>query len=104
MSVHVSRFPVTEIDLSHYSVRQFGPKILLGAIQLLIHVKVDIVGRSGTSSGSLGCCTDEELVQLIKLVFRMPATTSFMALNRDLGAFAAQNLRLITPDTTYMPS
>src|SRR6202012_4181159 len=54
VSVHFSRFKVTEIALSEAALRQFDDSEILRAAELLAHAKVDVVAWNGTSASWLG--------------------------------------------------
>src|ERR1700761_1286914 len=61
VSVHFSRFRVTEIALSADALAQFDDRPILEAAELLAHAKVDVIAWNGTSSGWLGFAADERL-------------------------------------------
>ncbi|RJE24980.1 Asp/Glu/Hydantoin racemase [Aspergillus sclerotialis] len=98
VTVHFSRFPVTQISLSPQALSQFdteGP--LLGAARLLADAKVDVIGWSGTSGGWLGFEQDEKLCRAITEATGVPATTSTLALNKALRVLGASRFALVTP-------
>ncbi|KAK5170660.1 uncharacterized protein LTR77_005249 [Saxophila tyrrhenica] len=76
VTVHFSRFPVTEISLSAQALSQFDDSKILEAATLLQHANVDVIGWSGTSAGWLGLGADERLCARIEEVTGIRATTS----------------------------
>jgi maleate isomerase len=97
ITVHFSRFPVTQISLSPSALAQFNLAPILAAATLLAHAHVDIIGWSGTSAGWLGFEKDEELCEDIKKETGIPATTSVLALNKALRLWFVETLALVTP-------
>ncbi|KAI1080298.1 putative Asp/Glu racemase [Whalleya microplaca] len=98
VTVHFSRFPVTQISLEPSALSQFdvdGP--ILSAALLLADAKVDVIGWSGTSGGWLGFDQDERLCKTITDTFRVPATTSTLALEKALDMLGAMKFALVTP-------
>src|SRR4030081_3103570 len=63
ISVHFSRFKVTEIALSETALRQFDDSEILRAAELVEHAKVDIIAWNGTSASWLGFERDERLCE-----------------------------------------
>lgn len=80
ISVHYSRFPVTEIALSQTALSQFDDSKILAAAELLSHAKVDVIGWSGTSAGWLGLEADVRLCERIKEATGIEATSSVLGL------------------------
>ena len=97
VSVHFSRFPVTEIALSSDALRQFDEERLLAAAELLAHAKVQVIAWNGTSSGWLGFEADRVLCRRITEATGIAATTSMLALNEVLERTGAKTLGLVTP-------
>jgi maleate isomerase len=97
VSVHFSRFRVTEIALSDDAVAQFDEKPILAAAELLAHAKVDSIAWNGTSSGWLGFEADKRLCRRIEAATGIRATTSMLALNDILAATRVRRLGLVTP-------
>lgn len=98
VSVHFSRFPVTQISLTPTALSQFAPDgPIMSAARLLADARVDAIGWSGTSAGWLGFGSDEALCAAIAAELGVPATTSTLALNRALGLLGAGRLGLVTP-------
>ncbi|MBD1552124.1 aspartate/glutamate racemase family protein [Pseudomonas typographi] len=97
VSVHFSRFSVTQIALSADALGQFQRERILEAARLLADAHVDVIGWSGTSAGWLGFDADIDLCAAINDATGVPATTSVLALNRALQAFGIQRLGLVSP-------
>lgn len=102
VSVHFSRFRVTQIALSASSDAQFKLDVMLEAAQLLADAKVDVIGWSGTAAGWMGFETDEKLCRAIEERTGIPATTSTLGLNRILEKIGAKQLALVTPYNAEM--
>lgn len=99
VSVHFSRFSVTEISLSQNSLAQFDDSKILEAARLLADANVDVICWSGTSASWLGFDTDMELCARITAVTGIPATTSVLAINELLAAQGARTFGLVSPYT-----
>ena len=84
VTVHYSRFPVTQIALSATALSQFDDSTILKAAKLLADAEVDLIGWSGTSAGWLGFEADERLCRRIEEETGIKATTSVLGLNRLL--------------------
>ncbi len=97
VSVHFSRFKVTEIALSDAALAQFDDGEILRAAELLAHAKVDAIGWNGTSSGWLGFDTDIRLCERITAATGIVATTSMLALNEILEKTKVTRLGFVTP-------
>jgi maleate isomerase len=97
VSVHFSRFRVTEIALSGDALAQFDDGPILAAAELLAHAKVDVIAWNGTSAGWLGFETDERLCRRIEAATGIRAVTSMLALNEILAATGVRRLGLVTP-------
>ena len=97
ISVHYSRFRVTQISLSPDSNAQFKHEQIVEAARLLADAKVDVIGWSGTSAGWLGFEDDEKLCAAIEKDTDVPATTSVLGLNRILERIGCKELGLVTP-------
>lgn len=63
VSIHYSRFPVTEIALSDSALGQFDDGPILAAAALLADAQVDVIAWNGTSAGWLGFETDVKLMR-----------------------------------------
>jgi maleate isomerase len=97
VSVHFSRFKVTEIALSASALAQFDDTEILRAAELLAHAKVDVIGWNGTSSGWLGFEADLRLCERITAATGIAATTSMLALNEVLASTQVKQLGFVTP-------
>ena len=97
ITVHFSRFSVTEISQSNAALLQFDLKPILAAAQLLADAQVDVIGWSGTSAGWLGFDRDVSMCKAIHDATGIPATSSTLALNALLEVFAVKKLGLVTP-------
>lgn len=98
VTVHFSRFTVTEISLKDEALTQFdtnGP--ILAAARLLGDAHVDIIGWSGTSGGWMGFDADKKLCAAITEATGVPATTSTLALNKALELLGTKSFALVTP-------
>lgn len=97
VSVHFSRFKVTEIALSAAALAQFDDTEILRAAALLADAKVAVIAWNGTSSGWLGFDADHRLCHRIATATGITATTSMLALNEILERTAVKRLGLVTP-------
>jgi maleate isomerase len=97
VSVHFSRFKVTEIALSRSALAQFDDSEILRAAELLAHAQVDVIGWNGTSSGWLGFEADVRLCERITAATGIAATTSMLALNDVLASTDVKQLGFVTP-------
>jgi len=80
VSVHASRFRVTEIALSESAKAQFDHSEILRAAELLAHAKVDVIAWNGTSASWLGFDRDERLCERITEATGIRACTTVLAL------------------------
>jgi maleate isomerase len=97
VSVHFSRFRVTEIALTGDALAQFDDRPILAAAELLAHAKVDVIAWNGTSSGWLGFDADRRLCERIEAATGIRACTSMLALNEILAAAGVKRFGLVTP-------
>jgi maleate isomerase len=97
VSVHFSRFKVTEIALSASALAQFDDSEILRAAELLAHARVNVIGWNGTSSGWLGFDADVRLCERITAATGIAATTSMLALNDVLLSKNVKELGFVTP-------
>lgn len=97
VSMHFSRFRVTEIALSDAALGQFQLDTLLQAALLLADAKVDVIAWNGTSAGWLGFEADVQLCDRIQSETGIPASTSVLALNERLQRQGVKTLGLVTP-------
>lgn len=97
VSVHFSRFKVTEISLSEQSVKQFDHDTILEAAYRLAEAKVDCIAWNGTSAAWLGMEQDELLCSRITQETGIQATSTMAAYAEAIECAGARRLALITP-------
>jgi maleate isomerase len=100
VSVHFSRFKVTEIALSESALRQFDDSEILRAAELLAHAKVDVIAWNGTSASWLGFDHDERLCERITEATGIRACTTVLAYRDLLRRLEGARIGLVTPYTT----
>jgi maleate isomerase len=99
VSVHFSRFKVTEIALSEAAQRQFDHGEILRAAELLAHANVDVIAWNGTSAGWLGFDRDERLCERITEATGTRACTTVLAYRDLFRQLASARIGLVTPYT-----
>jgi maleate isomerase len=99
VSVHFSRFRVTEIALSEAATRQFDAGEILRAAELLAHAKVDVIAWNGTSASWLGFDRDERLCERITEATGIRACTTVLAYRDLFRQLATARIGLVTPYT-----
>lgn len=99
VSVHFSRFRVTEISLNSNGLGQFQDDPMLQAADLLADAHVDSIVWNGTSGAWMGFETDERLCAAITQRTGIPATTSVLALNAALRQLGVTTVGFVTPYT-----
>jgi maleate isomerase len=99
VSVHFSRFKVTEIALSEAATRQFDASEILRAAELLAHAKVDVIAWNGTSASWLGFDRDERLCEHITAATGIRACTTVLAYRDLFRRLATARIGLVTPYT-----
>ena len=105
VSVHFSRFRVTQIALSSDALAQFDKTAIIEAAKLLADARVDVIGWSGTSSGWIGFQADEELcTEITAATGGIPATTSVIGLNKLVKRLGLDRMSLLTPYTDDVQS
>lgn len=97
VSVHFSRFRVTEIALSSQALGQFDHSEILRAAELLAHAKVDVIAWNGTSASWLGFDKDEALCDEITRSTGIPACTSVLAFREIFRRTGVKRVGLVTP-------
>jgi maleate isomerase len=97
ISVHFSRFKVTEIALSEAALRQFDDSEILRAAELLAHAKVDIIAWNGTSASWLGFERDERLCERITEATGIRACTTVLAYRDLFRRLGTTRIGLVTP-------
>ncbi|MBV8925013.1 MAG: aspartate/glutamate racemase family protein [Bradyrhizobium sp.] len=99
VTVHFSRFKVTEIALSDTALRQFDDGEILRAAELLAHAKVEVIAWNGTSASWLGLHRDERLCERITGATGVKACTTVLAYRDVLRRLGAKRIGLVTPYT-----
>src|ERR1700742_1491042 len=99
VSVHFSRFKVTEIALSEAALAQFDDSEILRAAELLAHAKVDVIAWNGTSASWLGFDRDERLCERITAATGIKACTTVLAYRDLLLRLKTSRIGLVTPYT-----
>jgi maleate isomerase len=99
VSVHFSRFKVTEIALSDAATRQFDAGEILRAAELLAHAKVDVIAWNGTSASWLGFDRDERLCERITEATGIRACTTVLAYRDLFRRLPAARIGMVTPYT-----
>jgi maleate isomerase len=97
VSVHFSRFKVTEIALSESALRQFDDSEIMRAADLLAHAKVDVIAWNGTSASWLGFDRDKRLCEQITASTGIKACTTVLACRDLLQRLGAARIGLVTP-------
>jgi maleate isomerase len=97
VSVHFSRFKVTEIALSESALRQFDDGEILCAAELLAHAKVDVIAWNGTSASWLGFERDERLCERITSATGIRACTTVLTYRDLFHRLPAARIGLVTP-------
>jgi maleate isomerase len=97
VSVHFSRFRVTEISLSEAALGQFDDEPMLQAASLLADAKVQVVCWNGTSASWLGLDKDRELCAAITERTGIAATSSVLALAEIFRLTGVERYGLVTP-------
>jgi maleate isomerase len=97
ISVHYSRFKVTEIALSEAALRQFDDSEILRAAELLAHAKVDVIAWNGTSASWLGFERDERLCERITEATGIRACTTVLAYRDLFRSLGIARIGLVTP-------
>jgi maleate isomerase len=99
VSVHSSRFRVTEIALSESAKAQFDHGEILRAAELLAHAKVDVIAWNGTSASWLGFDRDERLCERITEATGIRACTTVLAYRDLFRQLPAARIGLVSPYT-----
>ena len=97
VTVHFSRFKVTEIALSDQALGQFDHSEILRAAELLAHAKVDVIAWNGTSASWLGFDRDEQLCERIRAATGIPACTSVLAFREIFDRTGLRRIGLVSP-------
>jgi len=99
VTVHFSRFRVTQIALSDQALGQFDDAPMLAAASLLADAKVDCITWNGTSAGWLGFDADRRLCARIEAETGIKASTCVLTLAELLRRKRQQRIGLVTPYT-----
>jgi maleate isomerase len=99
VTVHFSRFRVTQIALSDRALGQFDEAPMLAAASLLADAKVDCITWNGTSAGWLGLETDRRLCSRIEAETGIKATSCVLTLVDLLRQRRQERIGLVTPYT-----
>ncbi len=99
VTVHFSRFRVTEIGLSAQALGQFDDDEILRAAELLAHAKVDVIAWNGTSASWLGFDRDERLCERITSLTGIQGCTSVLAFREIFNGCKFRRIGLVTPYT-----
>lgn len=99
VSVHFSRFKVTEIALSQQALGQFTVEPILAAAELLAHAKCDVIAWNGTSASWLGFESDERLVQQIEAATGVKAATCVLGYRKLFERLKLKKIGLVSPYT-----
>lgn len=99
LTIHVSRFRVTQISLDEEGLGQFAFEPMVAAAELLADAEVDAIAWNGTSAAWLGFARDEELCRRITAATGVPATSSVLAFRDAFRAMGIERVGLVTPYT-----
>ena len=99
LSLHVSRFRVTQIALSETALAQFDLAPMVAAAELLADARCDVIAWNGTSAGWLGFDRDEALCAAITAATGIPATSAVLGFREVFRATGARRIGLVTPYT-----
>ena len=99
VTVHFSRFRVTQIALSDQALGQFDDAPMLAAASLLADAKVDCITWNGTSAGWLGLEADRRLCTRIEAETGVKASTCVLTMVDLLRRKGQQRIGLVTPYT-----
>jgi maleate isomerase len=97
VSVHFSRFRVTQIGLSEKNLDQFSRNEMLRAADLLMDAKADVIAWNGTSGSWMGFDNDERLCRDIEGATKVVACTSVLAFRDIFIRTGARRIGLVTP-------
>lgn len=100
LSLHFSRFRVTQISLDAAGLGQFDLAPMVAAAELLADAEVDAIAWNGTSAAWLGFARDEELCRRITAATGVPATSATLAFRDAFRALAIRRVGLVTPYTS----
>lgn len=99
VSLHFSRFRVTEISLTTRALGQFDDEPMLTAADLLADAKVANICWNGTSAGWLGFDRDRALCAAIEHRTGIRATSSVLAVDQLMKKRGLTRIAFVTPYT-----
>jgi maleate isomerase len=99
LSLHFTRFRVTEISLSEAGLKQFAMDTIVEAARLLSDARVDAIRWSGASAAWLGLDYDRALCAAILKDTGTPATTATLSMVKALHPRGIRRVGLVTPYT-----
>jgi maleate isomerase len=99
VTLHASRFRVTQIALSEAALAQFDVAPMVAAAELLADAHCDVIAWNGTSAGWLGFDRDEALCTAITEATGIPATSAVLGFREVFRATGARRIGLVTPYT-----
>lgn len=97
VTMHVSRLRVVSIASDDGSLAQFAADKVVAAAELLADAEVETILWNGTAASWLGFGWDEEITSQIEARTGIRATTSILAINRELERLSARRVGLVTP-------
>jgi len=100
VTVHFSRFRLTDISLSDDSIKQFDHDTIVEAALRLAEAKVDYIVWNGTSAAWLGMEHDQALCTRITEESDITVTSTMQAFARAIDRLKARRLALVTPYTS----
>lgn len=99
LSLHASRFRVTQIALSDAADKQFELAPMVAAAQLLADARCDVIAWNGTSASWLGFERDEAFCEAVAAATGIPATSAVLGFRDLFRATGVRRVGLVTPYT-----
>jgi maleate isomerase len=100
VTLHFSRFTVTEIGLDQRALGQFTDAPMLDAAELLAHAKVDCIAWNGTSASWLGFDSDRRLVARIQERTGVRGATCVLTLADVMRRHGMTRIAIVSPYTS----
>ena len=100
--MHVSRLRVVSIASDDGSLAQFAADKVVAAAELLADAEVETILWNGTAASWLGFGRDQEITSQIEARTGIRATTSILAINRELERLSARRVGLVTPYVEFV--
>jgi maleate isomerase len=97
LSLHFSRFAVTEVRNRARSDQQFEPGPMIAAAELLADARVDAILWAGTSGAWRGLEAEDRLLAGITRETGLPATSATLALIAALERLGVRRYALLVP-------